>query len=305
MIDSLAVATLWSILLGMAPEFFVGVYLPGWVLGLFLCFLQGHYEHVRGAVSHYGRLYNWLFFNDGYHVEHHARPKEHWTRLPQKRETDAAQSRWPAVLRWLELFTLDSLERLVLKSPFLQRFVLTRHKLAFRTLLSELPEIRQVGIVGGGLFPRTTLICRELLPDAAITIIDASLENIHTAQTFLNGQGKDVRFVRAVYGSPTAHGTERARSGQADCGSGRQEGPATSVETEKLIASATSPETRSLLTQEFDLVVIPLSFIGDRRLIYRCPEAAAVLVQDWIWRRHKTSAIISWLLLKRLNLVRR
>ena len=33
-----------------------------------------------------------------------------------------------------------------------------------------------------------------------------------------------------------------------------------------------------------DLVVIPLSFRGDRRAIYARPPARAVLVHDWIWR---------------------
>jgi fatty acid desaturase len=47
---------------------------PGWFAGLGLCWLHGHYEHARGTTSHYGRLYNLLFFNDGYHVEHHAPP---------------------------------------------------------------------------------------------------------------------------------------------------------------------------------------------------------------------------------------
>ena len=61
-----------------APEFFLTVYLPGWLIGLALCQLQGHFEHEHGTTSHYGRLYNLLFFNDGYHVEHHARPSEDW-----------------------------------------------------------------------------------------------------------------------------------------------------------------------------------------------------------------------------------
>src|SRR2546426_10927521 len=34
--------------------------------------------------------------------------------------------------------------------------------------------IDRVGIVGGGLFPRTALIVEQLLPSARVTIIDAS-----------------------------------------------------------------------------------------------------------------------------------
>src|SRR5262245_19308570 len=85
---------------GFAPAFFFTVYLPGWLLGLGLCHIQGHFEHVRGAVSHYGRIYNWLFFNDGCHAEHHARPLRHWTALPNALEaTEHNISAWPPVLR--------------------------------------------------------------------------------------------------------------------------------------------------------------------------------------------------------------
>src|SRR6266498_1205238 len=151
-------------LLARAPDFFLTLYLPGWLMGLALCQLQGHFEHEHGTTSHYGRLYNLLFFNDGYHVEHHARPSEHWRRLPEQKQTGAVASRWPAVLRWLERINLDGLERLVLRSQMLQRFVLKNHERAFRALLPELANIRRVGIVGGGMFPRTTLILQRLLP---------------------------------------------------------------------------------------------------------------------------------------------
>jgi hypothetical protein len=54
---------------------------------------------------------------------------------------------------------------------------------------------------------------------------------------------------------------------------------------------------------DFDLLVIPLSFVGDRRAIYDRPPAPVVLVHDWIWKPLGTSSVVSWLLLKRLNLV--
>jgi hypothetical protein len=53
-----------------------------------------------------------------------------------------------------------------------------------------------------------------------------------------------------------------------------------------------------------DLTIIPLAFVGDREAIYRQPPTPAVLIHDWLWRRHGQSTIISLLLLKRLNLVR-
>ena len=54
-----------------------------------------------------------------------------------------------------------------------------------------------------------------------------------------------------------------------------------------------------------DLLVIPLSFDGDRALIYREPPAGAVVVHDWIWRRRGESRVVSAALFKRVNLVKR
>ena len=51
--------------------------------------------------------------------------------------------------------------------------------------------------------------------------------------------------------------------------------------------------------------VIPLAFIGDRKRIYRYPPAKMALVHDWMWRPGGEGARVSWLLLKRLNLVTR
>jgi hypothetical protein len=39
--------------------------------------------------------------------------------------------------------------------------------------------------VGGGLFPRTALILRELLPATHLTIVDSNASNLETARTFL------------------------------------------------------------------------------------------------------------------------
>jgi hypothetical protein len=54
-----------------------------------------------------------------------------------------------------------------------------------------------------------------------------------------------------------------------------------------------------------DLAVFPLAFVGDREAIYRQPPAPVVLVHDWIWRRRGRGVVVSPLLLKRLNEVRR
>jgi fatty acid desaturase len=248
----------WAWMASRAAGFFVGVYLPGWLLGLGLCVLHGHFEHARGTTSHYGGLYNLLFFNDGYHVEHHQHPAAHWTELPRRAVAGARTSRWPAVLRFLEAIDLELLERLVLRVPALQRFVLRAHERALRRLLPSLPEPRRVVIVGGGVFPRTALVLRRLLPRARLTIVDARADNLELARGFLDAA---VRLERRFF-------------------DGRR------------------PE-------DADLVVIPLSLVGDRSRVYDEPPAPAVLVHDWIWARRRPGVRISWLLLKRLNLVRR
>src|SRR5690348_91761 len=93
------VVGLWSALVCFSLHFFLLVYVPGYLAGLGLCAAQGYWEHAAGApTSHYGRLYNLLCCNDGYHAEHHANPAVHWTRLPRLREADAAVSAWPPFL---------------------------------------------------------------------------------------------------------------------------------------------------------------------------------------------------------------
>jgi hypothetical protein len=260
-IETLVIVGLWAALIAGAPRWFASVYAPGYAIGLALCWLQGHYEHARGTTSHYGLLYNALFFNDGYHVEHHRRPGAHWTELPGDTRLTDRGSRWPAVLRWLDGITevvLENLEKIVLRSPALQRFVVDRHERAFRPLLSQLPHVRRVTIVGGGLFPRTALVLAKLLPQAAISIVDVNAANLDLARARLP---KPVELIHAAYDPGVASGAA-------------------------------------------DLVVIPLAFLGDRRRIYRHPPAPAVIVHDWIWKRWPSGRPVSWMLLKRLNLVR-
>jgi hypothetical protein len=210
-----------------------------------------------GTVSHYGSLYNFLFFNDGYHVEHHAKPRLHWSLLRSAPRRPAPTSRWPAVLRWLEVSPLNGLERIALRSRLIQRFMVSRHVPAFRKLLRELPDVRRVTIVGGGLFPRTALVLRRVLPNAEITIVDKSADSLSAAMPYLE---HSTRIVQATFAAE--------------------------------------------LCREADLVIVPLAFVGDRQALYESPPARAVLIHDWIWNRRGTGAVVSPLLLKRLNLVR-
>jgi len=253
--EVLLLGALWIVLANSARTFLLASYVPGLAAGLGLCWLQGHYEHARGTTSHYGRLYNWLFFNDGYHAEHHERPGVHWAELPSFARASRS-SRWPPILRWLDGLSLEGLERFALRSPALRGFLLRRHTPAFRQLLPRVGPVRRVLVVGGGLFPRTALILRDLLPEAAITVLDESAENLEIARPALESS---VTLIHARF--------DRARCGGAD------------------------------------LVVVPLDFHGDRDRIYRCPPAPAVIVHDWIWAGSAPGVRVSWLLLKRLNLV--
>ena len=68
---------------------FVLVLAPFYYLGQSLSFLIAYYEHfgaqpevpIATGVSTYGSVYNLVFLNNGYHAEHHFRPKQHWTQM--------------------------------------------------------------------------------------------------------------------------------------------------------------------------------------------------------------------------------
>jgi len=289
-LQALVVLSLWTTIAVFTPAFFLSAYVPGYLAGLLLCALHGHYEHAGGTTSHYGRLYNLLCFNDGYHVEHHLQPGLHWTRLPDHQMPAARVSRWPAPLRWLDAINLETLERIVLRSPRLQRLVLRCHARALRELVALLPPIREVAIVGGGLFPRTALILRKVAPDAHLTIVDANRSNLERAMPFLPGD--DVTFVHARY-AMTPDTTFDAK-------------PAELVERDISACSASSAliVRQRLAWASYGLMVFPLSFDGERSEIYERPPAPAVILHDWIWRRRGTSRVVSVLLLKRMNLVR-
>jgi hypothetical protein len=272
-----AVLALWSLLAALEPATFWLAYAPGWLAGLLLAAVHGHFEHHVDTVSHYGRLYNLLFFNDGYHIEHHAAPTAHWSELPRRAAPGARTSAWPPVLRWLEGSLLDGLELAAVHSRWLRLRLLASHRRATAALLDAgaAGPIRSALVIGGGLFPRTALVLRDLLPAARLTVIDGKPRHLERAREMLEtaGLGFGVEWIADWY-DPRRH-------------------------------------------VGFDLVVVPLAYRGDRRLFYERPPARRVLVHDWIWRRHppgrpprhgpsppRSGHAVSWWLLKRLNLVR-
>ncbi len=276
--EAALVAGLWGLLLYAAPPFLLLVYLPAWGLGLALCSLQGHYEHLGApaGVSHRGRLHNLLWFNDGFHAEHHRWPRMHWAQLPAHPLRDAACNPHPPVLRWLGAarpHLLCALERLALRSPTLQRLLILAHARAFRSVLDGRTP-RHVLVVGGGLFPRSLLVLRQVLPGAAITVMDTSAEHLATARAHLLERGVPL-----------------------DCVTFRQ------GRYEPDRAPWSDPAQGAEWTQGVELVVLPLALEGDRAAAF---EAGPVprLLHAWLWEpAGSATAVVSRLLLKRVSLV--
>jgi fatty acid desaturase len=78
---------------------FVLLLAPFYYLGHCLSFLIAWYEHagadpdqpIATGVSTYEPVYNWAFLNNGFHAEHHYRPKVHWTRMAALRDETRAE----------------------------------------------------------------------------------------------------------------------------------------------------------------------------------------------------------------------
>src|SRR5262249_38395295 len=93
-VETLALAAFWAWMLWLDWRFFAFGYLPSYYLGWTLSYAEGYLEHDCGqpgnpyanSVSSYNRLYNVLWFNNGYHQEHHWDPKVHWTRMRELHE---------------------------------------------------------------------------------------------------------------------------------------------------------------------------------------------------------------------------
>jgi fatty acid desaturase len=94
----------WVILciLGFVANWkFMLFYIPFYYFGHCLSYLNGYYLHYGGnpdvpiawGVSSYHKLYNLIWFNNGYHAEHHYRPKWHWTKMRELHEQIKGQQR--------------------------------------------------------------------------------------------------------------------------------------------------------------------------------------------------------------------
>ncbi len=87
----LASMVIFHLCLGILNWQFIVFLLPFYYFGHCLSALNGYYEHfgadpdkpIAWGVSTYHRLYNWTWMNNGYHAEHHYRPKQHWTKMAE------------------------------------------------------------------------------------------------------------------------------------------------------------------------------------------------------------------------------
>lgn len=101
-------------------------YLPAFFVALTMVNLQNYYRHyganpherAADSVSHYGRLYNLVTFNDGYHQEHHLNPAAHWSQMPVVGERHRAR--------------LDAQPRIVSPVPAMLGFLHRRRPLLHR-----------------------------------------------------------------------------------------------------------------------------------------------------------------------------
>jgi fatty acid desaturase len=86
-VETVALLAFWAAMALINWRYLVFFYLPSYYLGWALSYAEGYLEHYgckpgnpfANSVSSYHRLYNLLWFNNGYHQEHHWDPKCHWT----------------------------------------------------------------------------------------------------------------------------------------------------------------------------------------------------------------------------------
>ena len=94
-IELAAFATVLFVMFLFNWRYVILYFLPFFYLGHCFSYLNGYFRHyganpdkpIAWGVSSYGKLYNWLFFYNGYHAEHHFRPKVHWTKMEAYRQS--------------------------------------------------------------------------------------------------------------------------------------------------------------------------------------------------------------------------
>lgn len=126
-VEALALGCFWAWMAAVNWRYFAFFYLPSYYLGWVLSYAEGYLEHYRAqpgnpfanSVSSYNGLYNFFWFNNGYHQEHHWDPKVHWTRMrelhrqigPQLAANQTRTLRGPHITALFEDFLVRRLRR--------------------------------------------------------------------------------------------------------------------------------------------------------------------------------------------------
>jgi len=313
-------AVAWGACARALPAPFLATIVPAWLLGLGLCAVQGHYEHAGGreeGIDHHGRLYNRLWFNDGYHVAHHLAPGTHWTAVPHVGAPTARgdgpdpspPSAWPPLLRWLDrkksaaprsapLPPAESAPPGALASSSLASALIP-------TLLDRLESATLSSRLVRGLLLRThgpalDALVREIgsPPPRRVCIVGGGL--FPRTAMLLSRILPEAELV-IVDGDPGhIQAARRVLFGEL-----AWDRPVSFVAGICEGDGSTLPGEAGGQAGRFDLLVVPLALRGARDHFYRARPGCAVLVHDWMWRRRgDTGRLVSPFLLKRLNLVR-
>jgi len=91
LIETAVLFAFWAAMALVNWRYLVLFYLPSYYLGWALSYAEGYLEHYgckpgnpfANSVSSYHNLYNLVWFNNGYHQEHHWDPKCHWTQMKE------------------------------------------------------------------------------------------------------------------------------------------------------------------------------------------------------------------------------
>jgi fatty acid desaturase len=92
--ESVALGAFWLTMLLVDWRYLLYFYVPSYYLGWVLIYAHTYFLHYgaepgnlyANSVSSYHQPYNWIFFNNGFHQEHHWDPKAHWTQMKAVRE---------------------------------------------------------------------------------------------------------------------------------------------------------------------------------------------------------------------------
>lgn len=93
-VETLALGAFWGLMFWLDWRYFVFYYLTSYYVGWMLSYAEGYFKHYdtkpgnpyANSVSSYHWFYNLVWFNNGFHQEHHWDPKVHWTRMQELHE---------------------------------------------------------------------------------------------------------------------------------------------------------------------------------------------------------------------------